>query len=449
RISQKNLEEEFSRKYPKFIALRNPKLISLDELQKEILRPDEGLISFWVGEDYLFSLFADKNRSLFLFQPIEKKALEFRVETLRALIDAKADVETFMDASYKLYQDILEPFQETFSEKTLSTLFIIPQGTLAKLPFEALIQSKEGKTFKDLNYFFRSKKIGYCPSAMVLREIRKSFSEFGKASPATNPAILFGDPVYSEEQGKEILDSLRKRGGNAPDGFVPRDSFSITDDPKVFQKCRAFRVNERGDISLNPLPGSRVEVESISELFYHSKIASNTHTGFEASESLLKELSEKGFLSTFRYLHFAAHGILPQGSFFSEPCIALSTYGADTENGLLQMNEIFGLRINAQLVTLSACETGIEETNSGNQGINGLARAFFYAGTPRVMVSLWSISDIGTGEFMKVFYRELLEPTVQPRFFHAMNNARESMLNGAFSHPFFWAPFALLGDGNE
>ena len=158
-------------------------------------------------------------------------------------------------------------------------------------------------------------------------------------------------------------------------------------------------------------------------------------------------MNASGSLSEYRFIHFATHGILPgEIRGLSEPCLALSLYGDPANDGFLKMSEIFGLRLDADQVVLSACQTGIEEPGAQGQGISGLGRAFFYAGTPRLLVSLWSISDQGTMEFMKEFYSGLEGRPGARTTLDALDAARKKMLAGPFASPFYWAPFVLLGE---
>ncbi len=113
------------------------------------------------------------------------------------------------------------------------------------------------------------------------------------------------------------------------------------------------------------------------------------------------------------------------------------------------MGEIFGLEMAADMVTLSACQTALEDNITEVQGISGLARAFFYAGTQCLTVSLWSISDVGTCEFMKRYYTYLQErdkDTSTMSTVEALNQTRLDMLKSEYSHPYYWAPFILLGE---
>ena len=112
------------------------------------------------------------------------------------------------------------------------------------------------------------------------------------------------------------------------------------------------------------------------------------------------------------------------------------------------MSEIFGLQLDADMVVLSACQTGlIKDKAEQNIGLSGLARAFFYAGTPRLTVTLWNIADDATTELMKDYYQRLGQKKENDSTLNALNQARLKMINGKeHNHPFYWAPFILVGE---
>ena len=157
-------------------------------------------------------------------------------------------------------------------------------------------------------------------------------------------------------------------------------------------------------------------------------------------------------IQRYRYIHLATHGFLGmQIEDIAEPCLALSIYGDPTDDGFLKMSEIFGLNLDADMVVLSACNTGAVEGNEArSEGLSGLARAFFFAGTPRLTVTLWSIADESTVKLMKSYYQRLKDRDdgrTHISTLDALRQAKIEMIDGGtYSHPFYWAPFILLGE---
>jgi CHAT domain-containing protein len=164
---------------------------------------------------------------------------------------------------------------------------------------------------------------------------------------------------------------------------------------------------------------------------------------FDASEANVRARD----LAKYRVVHVATHGLLnterPQFT-----GVVLSLVGNRDADGFLRTDEIFNLRLGAQLVVLSACETGLGREKRG-EGVIGLTRAFMYAGAPTVGVSLWSVADRSTAELMSDFYRRLLtkQAATTPA---ALRAAQQQMIAGKrYSAPFYWAPFVLVGDWNS
>jgi len=173
---------------------------------------------------------------------------------------------------------------------------------------------------------------------------------------------------------------------------------------------------------------------------------SKMYVGNNATEENVKKES-----GNFSLLHFSAHGLLDEKRpLYSGVVLALED--EEKDDGLLQTYEIFNLDLNADLVTLSACNTGLGKLHRG-EGLIGLTRAFMYAGAKSVLVSLWSVHDQSTTSLMKNFYKNLIEKGLNPK--KALREAKLQLLRDSseiqgneilYSNPFFWAPFVLIGD---
>ncbi len=188
------------------------------------------------------------------------------------------------------------------------------------------------------------------------------------------------------------------------------------------------------------LPYTRKEVTGIAEFF---PIADQrVFLGADASESSAKT----GRLEGYRYIHFATHGIVDEEN-PTRSGVILSFDGSGQEDGILQVTEIMRLKLNADLVTLSACRSGLGKVVRG-EGVLGLTRAFQYAGARSVVVSLWNVNDIATAELMKDLYESLKRGLPKDE---ALRQAKLKLLKGkqrSWQHPYYWAPFVLVGAGN-
>jgi CHAT domain-containing protein len=189
--------------------------------------------------------------------------------------------------------------------------------------------------------------------------------------------------------------------------------------------------------NLNELPGTESEVREIGELFTRKNYKSSTYLRQQADEKLVKSTAVKDY----KYLHFATHGIVDEAN----PDLSRIFLQPDNnEDGNLFAGEIYDLQLNAELVTLSACQTGLGKIAKG-EGVIGLSRALVYAGAQNIMVSFWSVSDASTALLMKTFYQQLLDnPTAG--LSENLQQAKLHLINSeSYSSPFFWAPFVLIG----
>jgi CHAT domain-containing protein len=193
----------------------------------------------------------------------------------------------------------------------------------------------------------------------------------------------------------------------------------------------------RGWGTLGPLPNARAEVQKIASLY--SKDQVTVLEGKQASEKNFKQTD----LQEYKRIHFASHGLIDEEKpEFSS--LVLSSDEKGSEDGYLTMREVFDLKLNADLVVLSACKTGLGKEVRG-EGVTGISRAFLCAGTPSVLVSLWDVYDKSTADFMASFYKNMETKNMNKSA--ALREARLQMIaSKKFSHPYYWAPFVLIGN---
>jgi CHAT domain-containing protein/tetratricopeptide (TPR) repeat protein len=189
---------------------------------------------------------------------------------------------------------------------------------------------------------------------------------------------------------------------------------------------------------LTALPGSESEVKEISNLFTSKNLHNKILTHQEAEEKAVKH----GDLKNFRYVHFATHGVVDESS-PELSRIYLHTSSTE-EDGNLYAGEIYNLELNANLVTLSACQTGLGKISKG-EGVIGLSRALVYAGSENIIVSFWSVADQSTAGLMKNFYKYALSSSFLD-FGAALRQAKLNLMQeSAYASPYYWAPFILIG----
>ena len=198
-----------------------------------------------------------------------------------------------------------------------------------------------------------------------------------------------------------------------------------------------YEVNSRS--TLSRLPFSRAEAEAVGALVPTKSLLKAID--FRASRGL----ATGGELSNYRIVHFATHGLLnSEHPELSGLVLSLVDENGKAQDGFLRMNEIYNLQLSADVVVLSACQTGLGKEIKG-EGLVGLTRGFMYAGAQRVVASLWQVDDLATAELMKRFYREMLKENLRPAA--ALRAAQlEMMKQKRWSSPFFWASFIIQGE---
>ena len=438
---RQQVESEIRQKHPRYANLRYPTPLNLKATQ-QLLDEKTVLLEYALGKNssYLFAI--SKDGFLTARLPSTSMLAE-QVTALRETIASGPDrraLSNYLQTARWLYQNLIEPASPLLDGK--QALIIVPDGILHYLPFEVLLQSDSGrKSQVDLHqvpYLIRAFSISYSPSATVLASLRSS--ENLKQKPE-KMFLAFGDPVY-------------RRTENAQTSLVRSAIRNAFGEDKPWQ--------------LQPLPESRREVERIAKLY--SAAQTGVFLGREATEENVKA-NERS--SRYRFVHFAVHALLneqkPQYSglvlsLFGEekknPDIERTSTGArpessvrpanhgnnvwSSEDGLLQVYEIFNLKLNADLVLLSACETGLGKETKG-EGLVGLSQAFFYAGASSLAVSLWKVQDKSTAEMMVRFYRYLNNPSLGKA--EALRRAQLEMIRSRdYSHPYYWAGFVLTGE---
>jgi CHAT domain-containing protein/tetratricopeptide (TPR) repeat protein len=422
-----NWLRELRRRNPRYAALKYPEPITLAATQR-MLDDKTILLSFSLAEPESF-LFAVSHDDFQVHRlPSEKKIAESVHKLLAAITDKNNPApEEYRRQAAHLSDQLLKPISQMLVGK--KALVIVADGALHRLPFEVLFRPgvpAQGD-FRRLPYLITKFAISYAPSASVLAELQNE-----PRATAPKGFIAFGDPVYERSAQGASASALRAASGG-------------------------------GRLNLQRLPYSHAEIDGIAQLF--AKDDQELFFGEAASEENVK-VSER--LSRYRMVHFSTHGYVnearprfsglvlslpatePQAA--TNPQSAIRNPGVPSgaaplgwkpqaEDGLLSAYEIFNLKLKADLVVLSACETGLGKEVKG-EGLMSLTRAFMYAGTPSVVVSLWNVNDESAADLMIRFYRHLKTGRMSKA--EALRQAQlDTIRDNGF--PFFWAPFVLVG----
>jgi CHAT domain-containing protein/tetratricopeptide (TPR) repeat protein len=361
------------------------------------LHPDEALLEYVLDDPTSFCISVTRRGAHIQALPVGRKEVEKLVQQF--VDDARAK-GAGIEASKRLFRALLEPIPEA---KTATRLIIAPDGMLNLLPFEA-VRDNQGE------YLLKSRIISYVPSGTILDVLRRA----SKGERAPRPFLGVGDVAYENQGGAG-------RRIPAPDAVRGRLLRGMAD---------------LSGVGLHDLPQTREEVERIGNIVGRDAVIL---LGNDATETAFK----KEPLDQFRVLHLAVHGFADT-QYPERSALVLGTDPKSGDDGLLQVREIIRLRLNAELTTLSACDTGVGKLQ-GQEGVSSLVEAFLVAGSKSVVASLWSADDTFASALMDHFYQRLGQGEDTSS---ALRNAKLDLLAkyGDQVSPFYWAAFIAVGE---
>ncbi|MFW6160383.1 MAG: CHAT domain-containing protein [Acidobacteriota bacterium] len=388
-----SLKREIRSKNPAYADLKYPEISTLEEARK-LLDKKTAFLAYCLGQEKSLAFFVTRDNLSISVLPSRSALQEMVRDHLKRITDKE---NQDFSSGKKLFESLIGHSLN----KNIRNLLIIPDDILHYLPFETILQEPaDSWLVEDFN-------ISYAPSVSSLREITNR--KIGDGSKKTADILAVGDPFFG------TAESDRNDDGDIFQDFYSSSTF------------RFFRLRY-----------SNTEIERIKSLFGKK---ARTFVRLEASENNIK----KHNLRNYKILHFATHSLIddkvPERS-----AIILSLDGDPADDGFLQMREIYNLQLNADLVTLSSCQTGLGELIRG-EGIEGLNRAFFFAGTSSVLMSLWAVNDQATFQLMERFYYHLRSGG---SISSALRQAKLEMVQSdVLSHPYYWAGFIVSGQANQ
>ncbi|MBU4230731.1 MAG: CHAT domain-containing protein, partial [Proteobacteria bacterium] len=308
----------------------------------------------------------------------------------------------------RLYENLVKPIVPHI--KSIKNIIIIPHRVLNYINFESMNVKGNDNNISGNQYLINFYTISYLPSISVFQLLShrdKNRSGIDKS------LLLYANPNFERDE-------------------------------RIEEKKGEINVGRGEKTQLQNLALSLKEANDIKKYFSSSKIC----TGMEATEDNFKTLAPN-----YKIVHVATHGILHDNPQFQG--LTFSYNEKNQEVDILKTYEVYRLNLNCELITLSACETGISQKleNIGLDGVEGISRAFLYAGTKSLVVSLWQVADESTSILMSEFYKNYIQEGMSKS--EALRQAKLSLikmskkvgkLEISYAHPFFWAPFILIGD---
>lgn len=429
------LQKTLATEFPDYAALSNPLSLKAREVQS-LLSADEALVLFAIGDKQSFVIALTRDDVDWKQIPLGTEAMAKKVAAFRRGLqvgiegDAKSRLFDLALAN-ELYVTLLGPVGPLIEGKR--SLLIAPAGALTALPFHLLVTAQPQAAipdsiadYRDADWLLKRHAVSVLPSVGSLKALRG----FAQRSPPAKPMTGFGDPQFGSSGSGEKRTASRS---------LPSVAYS-----DFWQGAGVDRA--RLALALPQLPDTADELIAVANNL--SAPMSDIHTGADASETNVKRLP----LADYRIVYFATHGLVAGDvKGVAEPSLALSMPQQPTvlDDGLLTASEVAQLKLNADFVVLSACNT-IAGDKPGAEALSGLARSFFYAGARALLVTHWAVeSDAATKLTISTFNLLKAEPGLGRA--EALRRAMLAYLNDAsqpnHAYPAYWAPFALIGEG--
>lgn len=466
RAARAAIRQEIERRFPDYANLIDPRPATVEQTRRS-LRSGEALIATYVGQMQSF-VWAVPQTGPVAFAGVKLGRAEIgeTVATLRKALDPNAaslgDIPAFDVAlAGKLYADLLKPVEAGFANA--ASLLVVPHDALGQLPFGVLVTNpvqlaaeRDGEAlfsaYKPVPFLIRKAAITQLPSVASLATLRSL-----PPAPADRRAFIgFGDPWFSAEQ---MVEAKTEAAATQTASLATRGAANRLQTrglPLLRRSAPATTGIDSAELANLPrLPDTADEVRGIALAL--NAAPSDLYLGAAANEKNVKSLD----LSNRRVVMFATHGLIPGDlNGLLQPALALSAPNvADIDgDGLLTLDEVLGLKLNADWVVLSACNTATGD-GAGAEAVSGLGRAFFYAGTRALLVSNWPVETTSARALTTdLFARQARDANLARAA--ALQQAMLGLLDGAgfvdpasrqtvfaYSHPIFWAPFSLVGDG--
>jgi CHAT domain-containing protein/Tfp pilus assembly protein PilF len=424
-LERDKLQHFFNQRFPDYVALSKPKPLTIEQTQA-LLSDDEALVTVDLDQkSYVWVI--TKDRAEWNELSVSAEDVSKEVVTLRTGLNPDAPKPFDRNLAYQLYRQVLGPIEEIISLKTRLSFAL--DGALTSLPPQVLITSDpDRKDIASLDWFVRKYAITVLPSVASLKVLRGEKSTVA----AMRPMIGFGDPVFdrtTQTIARQKVAALNRSLTSFYRGMIP-DTRALAE-------------------ALPPLPETADELRAIAKIL--GAKSEDIKLGEAASVTDIKH--ER--LSNYRVVYFATHALVAGevekfAKAKAEPALVLSIpeKPTDDDDGLLRASDVAMLKMNADFVVLSACNTAAGD-KPGAEALSGLARAFFYAGAKSLVVSHWEVDSDATVELMDGLFEAL---KVNPRLSHA-EALRLSMLRmiansskPEWAQPQFWAPFVVVGE---
>jgi CHAT domain-containing protein len=370
---------------PRYAALTDPEPLTLQQVQQQLLDPDTLLLQFALGKKRSHLFVVSQNDLQVLSLPSAAQ-IDSLVSALREPLTKNHLPAEINSRAAALSQQILGPASQAIARHR--RLIVVADGSLHLVPFAVLPQGDQP--------LLERHQLLQLPSSSSLALLQRQTSN----RPAS--IAILADPIFSSDDSRVRVFAPPKPSSDAPPN--PGDLRALN----LSRAAATLATNPLKPQTWAPLPGTRREAEAIQRLFPPQQAM------VALDEQANLRLAQDPKLARYSILHLATHGIFnTQEPALSGLVLSLVDREGKSQDGFLQFADVFNLKLAADMVVLSACESGLAEQVKG-EGLVGLTRGFLYAGSSRVLVSLWKVDDAATAKFMESFYKALLQRRLPP-----------------------------------
>ncbi len=434
---RKAYKAQIQKQYPEYFQLIQPKSPSHTDIARQ-LKTDELFISVLPMDDktYVWAI-DDQARMHFHLAPLTEKDVHQLVTRIRKTLDV-AELGTRaprfdFDDSHRLYKELLAPLESSLQGK--HHLIVATSGALAQLPMAVLTRSAQAPASANAGaWLINDFAISHVPTANGWLSLKK----LGQQPSSSQALMAWGDPLF---------DTQAQKVAAATPSSVVRSSVSLRSmDPT---KRSLMETDTYVNYSKLPsLPETRDEVLELAKIM-SANPAQDVLLGAQATRQSVLNSSNSGVLSHKKVVVFATHGLLA-GDLpnLNQPALAMASSNNPNESPLLTLEDVLSLKLNADWVVLSACNTAGAD-GKAEEALSGLARGFFFAGSRSLLVTHWSVESESAMQLTtQTFAAYQKDPSI--RRAEALRQAMLStMKTAAYSHPAYWAPYALVGEGGR
>lgn len=446
------LKKEIEKRFPDYADMVEPKPATVART-RAFLRPGEVLVAWYFGESqsYVWAI-AKEGPLSFQALPLSRKDMAAQVAQLRRALDPGVpsvdQIPAFdVASSHRLYQQILAPVASALDGKKV--LLVVPHAELGQLPLSVLVTQTPGPSargpvlfdqYRQTPWLIRQAAIAQLPSVTTFIALRNTPAPQGQRK----NFVGFGDPFFSLAQAKQAERQVAS---------APATALATRGVPLQLRSVPKTAGVSSAELALLPrLPDTQEELREIAKVLDAdpSDVFLNRNATVQAV--MQTDLSDR------KVVMFSTHGLVPgELDGLTQPALAMTSpeVTGHQDDGLLTMDKVLGLKLNADWVVLSACNTAAGE-GSGSEAVSGLGRAFFFAGARALLVSNWPVDSVAARELMTdLFRRQKNQPQLsKPEALRAAmvqqldqgQMVQKGAVQYSYAHPLFWAPFVVVGE---